>query len=43
MLYAPARSFIVRLCLCVLLTAFPLLIHPSAMLLAQPAESLSTV
>lgn len=42
MLYAHARSSIVRLCLCLLLTAFPLLIHPPAMLLAQPAESLST-
>jgi len=42
MLYAHARSSIVRLCLCVLLTVFLLLIHPSAMLRAQPVESLST-
>ena len=42
MLYAHARSFIVRLLLCLLLTAFPLLIHPPAMLLAQQAESLGT-
>jgi Ca-activated chloride channel family protein len=42
MLYAHARSSIVRLCFCVLLTAVPLLIHPPALLLAQPAESLST-
>ena len=40
MLYAHARSFIVRLLLCLLLTAFPLLIHPPAMLLAQQDESL---
>ena len=42
MLYAHARSFIVRLLLCLLLTAFPLLIQPSAMLLAQQDESLGT-
>ncbi|OAI46625.1 hypothetical protein AYO43_05915 [Nitrospira sp. SCGC AG-212-E16] len=42
MLYAHARASIVRLCLCVLLTAFPLSIHLPAPLLAQPAESLST-
>jgi len=42
MLYVHARSRIVHLCLCVLLTAVPLLIHPAALLLAQPAESLST-
>jgi len=42
MLYAHLRSSIVRLCLCALLTAFPLLTHPTATLLAQPAESLST-
>ena len=42
MLYAHARSFIVRLLLCRLLTAFPLLIQPSAMLLGQQDESLGT-
>ena len=42
MLYAHARSSIVRLCLSVLLATFPLLISPTATLLAQPAESLST-
>ena len=42
MLYAHARSFIVRLLLCLVLTTFPLLIHSPAILLAQPAESLST-
>ena len=43
MMCAPARSSIVHLCLCALLTAFPLLIAPTATLFAQPAESLSTV
>ena len=42
MLYTHLRSSVVRLCLCALLTAFPLLIHPTATLLAQPVESLST-
>src|SRR5215813_8138650 len=42
MLYAHARSSVVRLCLCALLTLVPPLIYPPAMLLAQPAESLST-
>jgi Ca-activated chloride channel homolog len=42
MLYAHTRSSVVRLCLCALLTTFPLLISPTATLLAQPAESLST-
>lgn len=42
MLYAHLRSAVVRLCLCALLTAFPLLIHPTATLFAQPTESLST-
>src|SRR6185295_6819919 len=42
MLYTHAHSSVVRLLLCVLLTAFPLLIHSPALLLAQPAESLST-
>jgi Ca-activated chloride channel family protein len=40
MLYT--RSLVVRLCLCAFLTAFPPLISPTATLLAQPAESLST-
>jgi hypothetical protein len=40
MLYA--HSFIVRLLLCMLLTAPPLLIHPPVMLLAQQIESLGT-
>ena len=42
MLYAHARSSIVRLCFCVLLTLVPFLIDPTATLRAQPAESLST-
>jgi Ca-activated chloride channel homolog len=42
MLYAHARSSIVRLCLCVLLTLVPSLIAPTVTLRAQPAESLST-
>jgi Ca-activated chloride channel family protein len=42
MLYTHARSSVVRLLLCVLLTAFPLLILSPAILLAQPAESFST-
>lgn len=42
MLHAHARSLAVRLCLCVLLTIFPFLISPTAMLFAQPTESLST-
>ena len=42
MLYAHARSSVVRLCLGVLLTVFPPLVSPTATLLAQPAESLST-
>lgn len=42
MLHAPTRSSIVRLCLRALITALPLLIAPTAMLLAQPAESLNT-
>jgi Ca-activated chloride channel homolog len=42
MLYAHARSLIVRLCLCVLLTLVPFLIAPTVTLRAQPAESLST-
>ena len=42
MLYIHARPSVVRLCLCALLTVFPLLISPTATLLAQPAESLST-
>lgn len=42
MLHAPARSSVVRLCLCVLLATFPLLISPTDRLHAQPAESLST-
>ena len=42
MLHAPTRSSIVRLCLRALITALPLLIAPTAMLFAQPAESLST-
>lgn len=42
MLYVHLRSSVVRLLLCVLITAFPLLINPTARLSAQPAESLST-
>src|SRR4029078_5357307 len=42
MLYVHLRSSGVRLLLCVLITAFPLLINPTARLAAQPAESLST-
>ena len=42
MLYAYLRSSVVRLLLCALVTAFPLLINPTATLFAQPAESLST-
>jgi Ca-activated chloride channel homolog len=42
MLYVHARSSVVRLCLCALLTLIPPLMDPPAMLLAQPAESLST-
>ena len=42
MLYSHVRSSIVRLCLCALLTVFPLLISPTTTLHAQPAESLST-
>lgn len=42
MLYAHVRASLVRLCLCALLTAFPLLVIPQSTLLAQPAESLST-
>ena len=42
MLYARARSSVVRLCLGVLLTVFPPLVSPTATLLAQPAESFST-
>ena len=42
MLYAHLRASTVRLCLCALLTVFPALIVPPTMLLAQPAESLST-
>ena len=42
MLYVHARSFIVRLLLCLLLTTFPLLLHPPAMRLVQQAESLGT-
>lgn len=42
MLYAQARSSIVRLCLCALLTVFTLLISPTHTLRADPAESLST-
>jgi Ca-activated chloride channel homolog len=42
MLYAHARSSVVRLLLCALLTALPFLVQPPATLLAQPAESLST-
>jgi len=42
MLSAHARSFVVRLLFCLLLTAFPLLIHSPVLLLAQPAESLGT-
>jgi len=42
MLYVHLRSSVVRLLLCVLITAFPLLINPTARLFAQPAESLST-
>lgn len=42
MLYAHPRSSVVRLLLCALVTAFPLLINPTAKLFAQPAESLST-
>ena len=41
MLYVHARSSIVHLCLCALLTASALLISPTATLLAQPAELLS--
>ena len=42
MLYIHARPSVVHLCLCALLTVFLLLVSPSATLLAQPAESLST-
>ena len=42
MLHAPARSSVVRLCLCVLLATFPLLISPTDRLHAQPTESFST-
>ena len=42
MLYAHLRASTVRLCLCAWLTVFPALIVPPTMLLAQPAESLST-
>ena len=42
MLHAPAHSSVVRLCLCVLLASFSLLISPTATLHAQPTESLST-
>ena len=42
MLYAHTRSSVVRLCLSALLTVIPFLISPTATLLAQPAESLST-
>ena len=38
MLYAYLRSSVVRLLLCALVTAFPLLINPTATLFAQPAE-----
>ncbi|HZC81304.1 MAG TPA: VIT domain-containing protein, partial [Nitrospiraceae bacterium] len=42
MLYVHLRSSVARLLFCVLVTAFPLLINPTARLFAQPAESLST-
>jgi Ca-activated chloride channel family protein len=42
MLHAPTRSTVVRLCLCVVFTTFPLLISPTNRLFAQPTESLST-
>jgi Ca-activated chloride channel homolog len=42
MLYAHLRSSVVRLLLCALVSAFPLLIHPTTTLHAQPTESLST-
>jgi Ca-activated chloride channel homolog len=42
MLYAYVRISLVRLRLCVLLTASLLLLIPQTALLAQPAESLST-
>ena len=42
MLYVHLRASVVRLLLCVLITAFPLLINPTTRLFAQPAESLST-
>jgi len=42
MLYAHTRSSVVCLCLCALLAAFPILSSPTAMLYAQPAESLNT-
>ncbi len=42
MLHTHARSSVVRLCFCALLTVFLPLIHPTATLLAQPTESLST-
>lgn len=42
MLYVHLRSSVVRLLFWVLITAFPLLINPTARLFAQPAEPLST-
>ncbi len=42
MLYAYTRSSVVRLCLSAMLTVILFLISPTATLLAQPAESLST-
>ena len=42
MLYAHARSSVVYPCLYALFTAIPFLISPTATLLAQPAEPLST-